>query len=84
MSCNFLTSHTALMEGGGVHIHTHPSPPWTTFYNSRTTRAILMNVYPSEQNWVANILKLEYSPHVTFEHVQVVSFLGQSEYTDQE
>ena len=43
-----------------------------------------MNVDPSEQNWVANILKLEYSPHVTFEHVQVVSFLGQSEYTDQE
>ena len=67
------------LGGGGVH------PPWTTvFYNSRTTCAILMKLCPSEQNLVRNILKSKCPPHVTSEHTQMVYFLGQSDFTDQD
>ena len=74
-----LTLRTAWGGGGGVH------PPWTTFfYNSRTTCAILMKLCPSEQNLVRNILKSKCPPHVSSEHAQMVYFLGQSDFTDQD
>ena len=65
--------------GGGC------TPPWTTFfYNSRTTCALLMKLCPSEQNLVRNIVKSKFPPHVTSEHAQMVYFLGQSDFTDQD
>ena len=66
--------------GGGVYT----PPPWTTFfYNLRTTCAI-MKLCPSEQNLVRNILKSKCPPHVTSEHAQMVYFLGQSDFIDQD
>ena len=43
-----------------------------------------MKLCPSEQNLVRNILKSKYPPHVTSEHAQMVYFLGQSDFTDQD
>ena len=65
--------------GGGC------TPLWTTFfYNSRTTCAILVKLCPSQQNLVRNILKSKCPPHVTSEYAQMVYFLGQSDFTDQD
>ena len=42
------------------------TPPWSTFfYNLRNTSAILLKIYHSKENLIANILKLKLPPHVT-------------------
>ena len=43
-----------------------------------------MKLCPSEQNLVRNFLKSKCPPHVTSEHPQMVYFLGQSDFTDQD
>ena len=43
-----------------------------------------MKLCPSEQNLVRNILKSKCHPQVTSEHAQMVYFLGQSDFTDQD
>ena len=43
-----------------------------------------MKLCPSEQNLVRDILKSKCAPHVTSEHAQMVYFLGQSDFTDQD
>ena len=74
-----LNPSRSLGGGGGC------TPPKDNFfYNSRTTCAILMKLCPSEQNLVRNILKSKCPSHVTFEHAQMVYFLGQSDFTDQD
>ena len=64
--------------GGGVHPH------WTTFFYNLRTACAIMKLCPSEQNLVRNILKSKCPPHVTSEHAQMVYFLGQSDFTDQD
>ena len=43
-----------------------------------------MKLFPSEQNLVRNILKSKHPPRVTSEHAQMVYFLGQSDFPDQD
>ena len=52
--------------------------------NLRTTCAIPMKHFPNEKKLVANILNLKCDPHVTSDHVEMVYFLGWSEFTGQD
>ena len=43
-----------------------------------------MKHFPSEKDLVTNILNLRFTHHVTFDHAEMVYFLGLLEFIDQD
>ena len=54
--------------------------PWTTsFIMQEPLKVPIPMKCPSEVVFSTNISKLKCSPHVTYEHVQILQFFGESE-----